>query len=530
MRVAQSSRSTRVADIWRRHTADPVVAGALFVLALVARHGSLPRDGLIYDDAWVAVGATKAPVGDLLTVSTNHPGFTALLMGWGGLAPSGAGWMALPAYVGGAAIVPVLYLVLRRLETPWPVGLLVSALVVVAPMHVWYSGRVKTYVIEGTIVLILAACLPLLARRHWGWRTVALWVGASVVVGTFSVFTLVAVAASSAILTLHPAGDRCRRWAALGAQVLIQAAYLALVQSSFDSAEVATDWEQVYDGYIEVTADPGSMVRQLGSHLARVGDAIVAGGRPLTLGATLVALAGLGWEAWRGSRFLVARFLLLLPAIALAGSLIRQIPFGPAVGNPVFPGARATLWLLPSLAVGLAFALELAARALRRIAPPTALPLSIGLVLIAGIVLARKLDDAPPYVDTGARSARSFIEERGGDRDLLFMLPTATWSYAAEPGVRVGIQANPDRPNGFSPRLRDTRVWEQAPSAWDGSVEQLQRRLASAPRVFIVNGFVGYGDQVVPELEAALTALGYRQRPALQEAVFEVSLWEHTAG
>jgi uncharacterized membrane protein len=201
---------------------DAVVAVGLFVLALVTRHGSLPRDGLIYDDAWVAIGTTKATPGQLMTVSTNHPGFTALLMAWTQLVSSRSEWMALPAYVGGAAIAPVLYIMLRRLETLRPVSLLVAALAVVAPAHVYYSGRVKSYVIEGSIILILAALLPFLARRRWGWPTVVLWVGASIVVGTFSIFTLVAVAAATATLALHPAGDRARRWVALGVQAAIQ--------------------------------------------------------------------------------------------------------------------------------------------------------------------------------------------------------------------------------------------------------------------------------------------------------------------
>jgi hypothetical protein len=502
---------------------------ALFALALMARHGSLPHDGLIYDDAWVAVGAMKAGPGDLLTVSTNHPGFTALLMGWAGFVTSRAEWMTLPVYVGGAAIAPILYLVLRRLGTARPVTLLVAAGAVVAPAHVHYSGRVKSYVIEAAIILLLAALLPVLARRSWRRSTAALWVAGAVVLGTFSVFTLVAVAAATVILALHPAGDRLRRWAALGVQAVVQTAYLARVQSSFDSSEVATDWERLYDGYIEVTVDPVSTTRQLIAHLARVGDAVVDGGVALTLGITVLALTALAWEAWRGPRRVVARYLLALPTIALVGSVVRQIPFGPTVGNPVFPGTRATLWLLPSLAVGLAFAFDLFVRAARRRVPATALPLSVGLVLVAGVVVAVKVDDAPPYLDSGARSANRFIDERAGDRDVVVVLPMATWSYAALPDVDVRVEPAPRTANGFVPRLVDPRVWvHSGPAAWDGTIAQLRQRLAATPRVFIVNGFVGFGDGVVPEMEAALASLGYRQRPGVEASVFAVSLWERS--
>ena len=515
----------------RLHSVDLVVALALFVLALVARHGSLPNDGLIFDDAWVATGAMKASIGELLAVSLHHPGFTALLMGWARVMPQHAEWMALPAYVGGAAAAPVLYLVTRRFEVPRTVGLLVAGLVVTAPAHVYYSGRVKTYVIDGTVILILALVLPLLARRRWEWSTVALWVGASVLVGTFSVFALMAVAAATTILALHPAGDRPRRWAALGIQALIQLAYLATVSASFDSAEVATDLEREYDAYIEPTVDVVSMGRQIGAHVARLGDAIASGNRPLAGGITLLALAGLAWEAWRGSRSLVARFLLVLPGIALAGSLVRQMPFGPNWGNPVFPGTRATLWLLPSLAVGLAFGIELVSRGLRRALPSIAPVLPIVLVVVTGVVLSAKVDDRLGYLDSGAASARRFVEERAGDRDLIVVLPNATWHYAAQPGVRVQIQPAPETGQGFVPRLVDPRMWVQTPpSTWDGSVEQLERRLNGAPRVFILNGFAGVGDQAVPRLEAALASLGYRQRPGFEASVFEVSLWARDSG
>jgi hypothetical protein len=524
-----SATAGRVAQVLRRNAVDGLVAVVLFALALVARHGSLPRDGLTFDDVWVAVGATKAPVGDLLTVGAHHPGFTALLMGWARLG-SGAELLALPAYVLGAALGPLLYLVVRRLEVSRPVSLLAAALVVVAPAHVYYSGRVKTYVIEALIVLILAAVLPLLARRRWNWTTVALWIGASVFVGTASAFALVAVAAAMVILALHPNGDGQRRWVALAVQGLIQLPYLAVVRSSYDAAEVEDHLEQVYDAYIEPTVDPSSMVRQVGAHGARVGEAIVDGGRPLTLGITVLALAALGWQARRGPRSIVARYLLLLPALAFAGSLIRRIPFGPTWGNPVFPGTRATLWLLPTLAVGLAFAAELVARGIRRTLPRAALPLSLAFVVLAGGVLARDIDDAPRYFDSGAPTALDFVEERADDRDVIVVLPTATWSYAAEPGVPVDIRPTPDGDVGFVPRLLDPRAWELAPSAWDGSVEQLRERLTGAPRVFILNGFVGYADQVILPLERGLAALGYRQRPGTEASVFMVSLWERAGG
>ena len=57
---------------------DAAVAVALGLLALFVRRHSYPTDGLWLDDAWVGVSA-RAPLSDLLSVSWNHPGFTAML-------------------------------------------------------------------------------------------------------------------------------------------------------------------------------------------------------------------------------------------------------------------------------------------------------------------------------------------------------------------------------------------------------------------------------------------------------------------
>jgi hypothetical protein len=186
------------------------------------------------------------------------------------------------------------------------------------------------------------------------------------------------------------------------------------------------------------------------------------------------------------------------------------------------------LWLLPSLAIGLAFALELVARVVRRNLPSSAPALSIGLVVVAGVVVGGKLDDGLLYLDSGAPSTRRFVEERAGDRDLIVVLSSAVWHYAAQPGVRVDIQPAPDTEIGFLPRLVDPRVWVQTPT-WNGSTEQLQQRLVGARRVFVLDGIAGSGAQIVTKFDKALASLGYRQRPGSATSIFRVFVWERTS-
>jgi hypothetical protein len=64
--VRRSARSALAFDV--------VAVLALGVLAWFARWGSLPSDGLWFDDSWVAAGATLGNPGNLLTVGSGHRG------------------------------------------------------------------------------------------------------------------------------------------------------------------------------------------------------------------------------------------------------------------------------------------------------------------------------------------------------------------------------------------------------------------------------------------------------------------------
>jgi hypothetical protein len=505
-----------------------VVALVLFGAGLVARSGALANDGLIFDDGWVAIGAGKAGFTQLLNVSTSHPGFTALLTPWARIGPGTALWMALPAYVVGSAAAPAMYLVLRRWRVTWPVSLFVTSFVVVSAVHVQYSGRVKPYVMEGVIILLVASVLPLLAKRRWGWTTAALWVSASLIAGTFTVFILLTLGIAAIILALHPRGDRFRRWVAVGVQGTASLVYLLFVQSQFDSAKVALDWETVFDSYIELTGSPVDMVRQIGAHIARVGGVVVDGPKALTLVVALVAFGGLAWESWRGRRRIAAQFLLALPVVAFLGSLAEQIPFGPALGNSaVYPGGRASLWLIPSLAAGFAFVLDAAVRALRRRIPGSSSAVAAVAVVLAVVVLGVDIGDAPDYPSTGAETAHAIVERRNGPDDLVILLQNARWTYAAVPGVDIDIAADHDAYNGYEPVFVDERLWVQdVGTSWDGTRAEMQERTDGVDRVVIVNGFVGLFDADAPKMGQVLRSLGFHEKRVLRPSDYQVSVWE----
>jgi hypothetical protein len=92
------------------------------------------------------------------------------------------------------------------------------------------------------------------------------------------------------------------------------------------------------------------------------------------------ALGGLIIEAWRGPQAIVAHYLLLLLAVAFVGGVLGKIPFGPAVANPISTGGRASLWLVPVMAVGLAAAL----RRVRSSIPLSGFPMAVDTMAPAG--------------------------------------------------------------------------------------------------------------------------------------------------
>lgn len=506
---------------------EVLVVTVLLAVGVAARRRSLPVDGLVYDDAWVATGVTKGGFHDLLHVSTNHPGFSAMLMVWARTVSGRSELLAIPSFVIGAATPALTYVVLRKLRVIWSISFFAAALLLVAPPQVQYSGRVKSYVFEVVVVLVLAIALKPLASRTWSWGVAAAWLAASVLVGTFSVFTLVAVAAAGVVLALHPSGDRNRRIAAVGVQGVIQIFYFRLVQASFDSSQLTSDWSRVYDGYPEVHANPVSMVREVASHLRRFGQTLVDTGSAPALLLVVVAIAGLALSCRRGDRSLTARYLLALPILAFLGSLFRLTPFGPSVGNPLFPGGRATLWLLPSLVVGLAFSLDLIVRRLVAVRKANLLLVGVHVlaVLAAVAVVAPSLGHEWPYPLPGARSGHEAAERYAGSDDVIVLL-SGMWSYSAEPGVKVAIEPRPHTIIGFVPIQLDPRVWSLETERWNGTIRQVRRRVRGARRVILYDGFVGFGDASLPSLARSLRVLGYRRVTNQPHGVVAVQMWQ----
>ena len=139
--------SVRVPAVARR-AFDVIAVIALAVVAFQVRRAGLPGDGLWFDDSWVAAAAMRGNISQLMTIGTAHPAFTTLLMSVNALGNGGVKELGVPALLAGTAGPVLLYFALRSFHYERAVALVVSAALVVAPIHILYSGRVKPYTFD----------------------------------------------------------------------------------------------------------------------------------------------------------------------------------------------------------------------------------------------------------------------------------------------------------------------------------------------------------------------------------------------
>jgi hypothetical protein len=506
--------------------ADAVVAVSLALLAAYVRRHSYPTDGLWLDDAWVAVSA-RAPLSELLTVSWNHPGFTVLLQAVNAVAPDRVDVLAWPVLVGGVLGVPLLYLCCRLLGFAPVAAAPVGVVVAVNRTHAVYSGRVKPYVFEVSGIALLAVAMHLVVGRRWRWPLAVAWVTLALAVSTLSAFGFAAAAVATLVVALHPAGDRTVRLVALGVQGALQLASGLLTQRRYDAGEVADIWETHYDAYIELDGVLG-VLRQLLDHVSRLAQTWVEAPAPIALAVLGVSAAGLGWSCVRGPHRPVARFLTALPLLAIAGSFAGLVPFGPTPDHSPFPGSRGSMWLYPSIAFGLAVAIDAVVRAAARIGGGErrrwATPVVFGGAVAASLVLALVKYDIPVgYGTLGNRTATAYIESVREDGDVVFFFESSRYIVSSEPPIPVVIRPDRGRIEGFTPLPGGGRV--AVPSGRDVTIEHVTELVGDADRVFVHDSFLGLGDGDLPRLEGHLAALGFELAGTETFGVNAVATW-----
>jgi hypothetical protein len=519
----QDSERSRKPPRRRLSWADAIVAVALGLIAFRFRH-HIPSDGLFFDDAWQAFAAVEGSFRNLLTVGQTQPGFGFELMVWTRLFGDSTASLVSPAMVAGSLGPPALYLVLRAFRFARSVSVLLSAAFTVSVTHIIYSGRVKAYTGEVLVVLLLAVLVPWLARRRWGIAMAMGWFIGSMALGSFSSFALLAATAAGATLVLHPRDDRWFRVGAVGAQ----AAGVLVLLSAEDrthNAPLLNDYFENENAFFEFTLNPVSFVRELFGHFERI-VAVFPGGPPWTQ-IVFVAIAGAGLIllAWKGTRAIAARFMLIMIVIAIGGALAGRIPFGPEQG-----AFRAVLWMTPVVAFGLAAVLERARRAIAERGERARIGFDVAAFALAVVLLLSAVGVRRSYPPASLAATRQVMASIGPDDAVLITRPTI-YSFALNADTPVRLHATPELLQGIAPVFRDPRLHPV-----DFLTAAQRRKIAEAltpvDRVYVVhsrndpNGYKKYLLQLALEIRQQ----GFEQTRSSNVKGSTITVWDRKAG
>lgn len=502
---------------------DPVAAVGLGVVAVLLRW-NLPVDGLFYDDAWQALGVVEGSLRDLPLVGQTQPGFTLELLAWTAVAGTGDAALVTPALAAGALGPPLLYLLLRRGGFVRSVSLLLAAAMAVASVPITYSTRVKSYTTDVLIMMAITLILPRVVRARWTRRVAIAWVAGAILAATYSSFAVLGMVGAGLVIVLHPNGDRRLRAVAVGAQLATQALLLVAVSQQANT-RLITGFFRTRGGFIEVSPNPVETAGNVLDHLARVVEVYpgIEGPRWLLIGLVVAAIGGLALAAWRGPLAVRGRFLGLTLLMAMAGSVLRVVPFGAEAG-------RVTLWTIPAIAVGLATAADCLRRALL---PNRALGTGLHVAALGLVVLALVTSsDDVRYPPTGARDGTRHVIERLAARDAVWITRPTTFSFALYADVPVELEPTPERAIGFLPDFEDPRFVPIPDFRPDRRT--LDRSSASADRVWVVNAEVkggrGPAADLVRALSDQLAGGGYALEESVELGATTVYLWTRTAG
>jgi hypothetical protein len=197
---------------------DALAVVALVAAAVALRVRPLAPPSLWIDDAWVSLLYKVDSISDVRRISVASPGFVALLKLWFNIGGFSNFRAQAPAFAFGVLGAPVLYFTARSWRLGRAAALFAGGLLVVSPVHMRYSARVKAFTLEAlaAAVLLLIAdrlCSDPLRRSRW----YAFAIAAAIATALSAPLVIIAVPGFVAgVVALRRAGERIPR-AAVGA-------------------------------------------------------------------------------------------------------------------------------------------------------------------------------------------------------------------------------------------------------------------------------------------------------------------------
>jgi hypothetical protein len=536
--VGRSAESTPLDDGIDRSTAsrrrrvgpwfDATVMAGLFVLGYALRRDALPSRSLWFDDAWVVGGALHLRPSQIIIAGSAHPGFTIALKLWHGIVGGGAHrFVYLPLLVGCVG-PPLLYIGLRSLRFARSICLLLSAALVVAKIHVLYSGRVKPYTLDVVLVLVLLVTVPRLASIRWRWTTAAAWVIGAVLVGTFSGNVMLATALAAVILVLHPVGDLVVRVVALAVQGVVQL-FLYVQFTSASDLDGIERFMAVYDGHMDLHANPVTLLNEVLTHAGRVAEVYPGGSGTWLRLLAVAAVGGLVLGAIRPrhrAEAVAARLGLALVCFAVVGAFLERFPFGPSSYSlyypGVSPGSRHSLWLVPIFALGLAVVLM---RLRMRLGGSHRTVFDVVAVVATVAVFVLGHGEPFPYPSDQAPAATRLVDESIDAADVVIITDTRVYAFALYTSQGVVLAPTPTHQVPYTPTFRDQRIhglgtWSTRPL----DARSIKSLVAGAHEVVVYDTEIGAGADT--KVEPTMIAEGFTKARVRAFGNDLVTIWK----
>jgi hypothetical protein len=388
---------------------DAFAVVGLVATAAILRFEPLGPHSLWIDDAWVSLVWKVHTVSDVRRVSVASPGFVALLKGWFRIVGFSSWRAQAPAFLFGVLGPPALYLTARSWRLGRGAALLAGGLLVVSPVHMRYSARVKAFTLEAlaaAIVLLIADRLLSEPLRRTRWYAFA----AAAIVATMFSAPLVIVCVpgfAAAFLAVRRAKEPLPR-AALGATagyaLFSLGWYVVAIRGAIDR-NLVDYWSKYYISHRSV----GDFL----SSTARGFTRFAHGFDVLPSVMTLVALAAcLVWM----SRTRPDRAVLLFGPIAIAAGIavLHRNPFG---------GGRTDIYLYADLALILACGAD---ALLTRIPSRVAVATTMAVIVALGAVSL----PVPAYPKEDFRAMLAVVHANLRTEDAILLYPKARFAAA----------------------------------------------------------------------------------------------------
>lgn len=191
---------------WR----DGVAVVAFLAFASTIRAAGFTRFDLWYDDAWSASPA-KASFSQALHMGVAAPGYSLLQRSWIQLDPNSTSWAQLPAFAFGVLGILAIFALIRMFRFSRFITYVTTGLVVVSPIAVTYSTRVKEYAADFLLSCLLLA-LAERVRRAPTRRNLAQLGVATVLCPACSLSTVIVAAAIwTVVLVISVVDEKARR-------------------------------------------------------------------------------------------------------------------------------------------------------------------------------------------------------------------------------------------------------------------------------------------------------------------------------